>query len=121
MAFFIRWLATAVALWLAVQLIPGLSVEGTEWTAVAVTALILGLVNALIRPVVSLLSLPVTILTLGCFTFVINAAMLWLAVWLAGQLNPASPVTIDGWIAAIIGALFVSIVSAVLSSLLGGE
>ncbi len=87
----------------------------------AVMALILGLVNAMIRPGVSLLSLPVTILTLGCFAFVINAATLWLAAWLSSQINPASPFIIDGWIAAIIGALFVSSVSAVLTSLLGGE
>ena len=120
MAFIIRWLVTAVALALAVWLIPGLSVQGSDWTGVALTALILGFVNAIIRPVVLLLSLPVTILTLGCFTFVINAAMLWLAAWVSNQLNPASRLVIDGWIAAIVGAIFVSVVSAVLSSLVEG-
>jgi putative membrane protein len=116
MSFLIRWLVTAVALALAVWIIPGLSVEGADWTGVALTALILGLVNAIIRPVVQLVSLPVTILTLGCFTFVINAAMLWLAAWVSSQLNPTSRLVIDGWIAAVLGALFVSVVSAVLSS-----
>jgi putative membrane protein len=121
MTFLVRWLVTSIALALAVRVIPGLYVEGAGWTGVVLTALILGLVNALIRPVVTLLSLPVTILTLGCFTFVINAAMLWLAAWLSSQIESTSRVVIDGAIAAIIGALFVSIVSAILSSVLTGE
>ncbi len=119
MSFLIRWLVTAIALALAVRIIPGLSMEGTGWTGLALTALILGLVNALIRPVVTLLALPVTILTLGCFTFVINAAMFLLAAWLSAQIEPASQLVIDGWIAAILGALFVSIVSSFLSNALG--
>ncbi len=120
MGFILRWLVTTLALWLAVRFIPGLSVAGDQWTGLIVMALLLGLVNALIRPVVSLLSLPVTILTLGLFTFVINALMLFLASWLSQQLNPASPFLIDGWIAAVIGALVVTIVSGVLSSLVDG-
>lgn len=120
MGFILRWLVTTIALWLAVRFIPGLSVAGDQWIGLIVMALLLGLVNAFIRPIVSLLSLPVTILTLGLFTFVINAAMLFLASWLSQQLNPASPFLIDGWIAAIVGALVVTIVSAVLSSLVDG-
>jgi putative membrane protein len=119
MSFLIRWLVTAIALALAVRIIPGLSMEGTDWTGLALTALILGLINALIRPVVTLLTLPVTILTLGCFTFVVNAAMLFLAAWLSAQIEPASRLVVDGWIAAILGALFVSIVSSFLSNALG--
>jgi putative membrane protein len=119
-AFLLRWFVTAVALWLAVELIPGLSLEGPGWSGLVVMALILGLVNAFIRPVVSLIALPVTILTLGLFTFVINAAMLWLAAWISAQLTPDSRFVIDGAIAALVGALFVSVVSSVLSSIAKG-
>lgn len=121
MAFVIRWIVTAIALALAVRIIPGLSLTGEGWTGLVLVALILGLVNALIRPVVTLLTLPATILTLGCFTFVINAGMLWLAAALSAQVYPSERFVIDGWIAAIVGALFVSIVSSILSSALGGE
>jgi putative membrane protein len=119
-AFLLRWFVTAVALWLAVELIPGLSLEGPGWSGLVVMALILGLVNAFIRPVVSLIALPVTILTLGLFTFVINAAMLWLAAWISAQLTPDSRFVIDGAIAALVGALVVSVVSSVLSSIAKG-
>lgn len=120
MRFLLHWLVTTIALWLALRFVPGLSVAGDQWTGLIVMALLLGLVNAIIRPVVSLLSLPVTILSLGLFTFIINAAMLFLASWLTQQLNPASPFLIEGWIAAIVGAIVVTIVSAVLSVLVDG-
>lgn len=120
MAFLFRWLVTALALGLAVYFVPGLSMEGPGWTGLVVTALILGLVNAFIRPFVALLSLPLTILTLGLFTLVINAAMLLLASWLSGTIHAESRLVIDGWVAAILGALVVSIVSAVLSSVAEG-
>ncbi len=120
MGFLLRWLVTAIALALAVYFVPGLAIEGSDWTGLAVAALLLGLINAFIRPVVALLSLPLTILTLGLFTFVINAAMLWLASWLSGIVYPSSRFVIDGWLAAIIGALVVTIVSAVLSSVTEG-
>jgi putative membrane protein len=118
MKFLVSWLMTSIALALAVRFIPGLSIEGSDWTGLVLTALVLGFVNAIVRPLVTLVSLPVTILTLGFFLFVINAAMLWLAAWVSSQLNPASHLVIDGWIAAVVGALFISIVSSVLSSLL---
>jgi putative membrane protein len=121
MSFLIRWLVTAVALALAIRLIPGLVFPADDWGGLAILALVLGLVNAIIRPVVKLISLPLTILTLGLFTLVINAAMLMLAAWLSNQVNPDAPFVIDGWIAAILGGLFISIVSAVLSGMLGGE
>ena len=75
MRLIIRWLITAVALMIAVYLVPGIDIIGTEWAfAVAVMAVMLGLVNALIRPIMKLLSCGLIILTLGLFTLVINAA-----------------------------------------------
>jgi putative membrane protein len=66
--FLLRWLISAVALALAVRLVPGLSTEGTGWTTLVVMALVLGLVNALIRPIVKLVTLPLTVVTFGVFS-----------------------------------------------------
>ena len=118
MKFLARWLITAIALALAVRFIPGLSIEASGWTGLILTALVLGIINALIRPLVTLLTLPVTILTLGMFILVINAAMLWLTAWVSSWLFPESRFVIDGALAAVVGALFVSIVSTILSSAL---
>lgn len=72
----LRWFVSAAALVLVAYLVPGFHVSG--WYAAFIAALVLGLVNALIRPIILLLTLPVNILTLGLFTLVINALMLWL-------------------------------------------
>lgn len=110
----------AVALWIASWILPGMNIAagpgaGTNATLSTVLAylfigLIFGLVNALVKPIVKLLSLPVTILTLGLFTIVINAAMLWLTSWLSSY----TPVqfTIDEFFwTAILAALIISFVS----------
>ena len=111
----VRWVINAVALGVAAMLLPGIRVDG-GWQVLAVTALIFGLVNALIRPLVTLLTCPLIILTLGLFTLVVNAGMLLLASWLAGLLNIGFAV--DGFWPAFWGGLIISIVSAVLSMLL---
>ena len=111
----VRWVINAVALGVAAMLLPGIRVDG-GWQVLAVTALIFGLVNALIRPLVTLLTCPLIILTLGLFTLVVNAGMLLLASWLAGLLDIGFAV--DGFWPAFWGGLIISIVSAVLSMLL---
>ncbi len=83
MKLIMRWLITAVSLYVAVLIVPGISVDGTAWVAFTIMALVLGLVNALVRPVLKLLSCGVIILTLGLFVFVINAATFMLASWIA--------------------------------------
>jgi putative membrane protein len=118
MNFLLRWLINAVALFLAVRFVPGLSVEGTGWTVLVVMSVVLGLVNALIRPLVRLVTLPLTAVTFGLFSVVINAAMLWLASWISGRLFPDSRFVIDGLVPALVGAIVVSIVSTILSALL---
>jgi putative membrane protein len=118
MNFLLRWLINAIALALAVRFVPGLSLEGTGWTVLVLMAAVFGLVNALIRPLVRLVTLPLTVATFGLFSVVINAAMLWLAAWITERLFPDSRFVIDGLIPALVGAIVVSIVSAVLSSLL---
>ena len=109
--FLIRMLITAAGLWLSAVLVPGIRVDGISTLLVA--ALLLGLVNAFVRPVIVILTLPITILTLGLFLFVINAAMLGLvAALLAGF-------TIAGFFSALVGSLIISATSWVASSYIG--
>lgn len=104
----IRVVINAVALWIADALLPGLSVSDSTGELILV-AVVFGLVNAFIKPIVQILSCPLTILTLGLFTLVINALMLMLTGWLTGGVNTA------GFGNALLGALIISIVSTVLS------
>ena len=104
----VRLAITAVGLWIAARLVPGIQIDGDATLLLA--ALALGIVNAVVRPVVVLLTLPLTLLTLGLFLWVVNAAMLGLvAALLEG-------VRIDGFGSALLGALLVSITSWFASS-----
>jgi len=113
MKFLVRLLINAAALWVAVKIIPGITYSSDDWVPFFVVALIFGLVNAFIRPVVKLLSLPLIILTLGLFALVVNGLMLLLTSSLSGALGLHFHV--EGFWTAILGALVVSIVSALLS------
>jgi putative membrane protein len=114
----LRWLINAVALYVAAELVPGIHTDG-GWQVLAVMALIFGLVNALIRPILKLLTCPLIMLTLGLFTLVINALMLQLASWLGRQLGLGFYVA--GFWPAFWGALVISVVSFVLTMLIGDE
>ena len=103
----IRLLINAAALWVAAQLVDGIDLEGSIG-GILLVALVFGLVNAFLRPVLRLLSLPVMIVTLGLFALVINALLLWLTGALLEQLN------VDGFVPALLGSIVISIVSAVL-------
>jgi putative membrane protein len=110
----------AAALAAATWLIEGISVGGATRTDQAVTllvvAVIFGLVNSVVRPLVRTLALPLYLLTLGLITFVINALMLLLSAWLARQLG--FDFDVDGFWAAVVGALLISVVSFLLHALL---
>jgi putative membrane protein len=112
MRFLIRLLINAAALWVAVQLVPGIRFDG-HWSLLLAVALVFGVLNAVVRPVLKLLTLPLLILTLGLFTFVINALMLRLTSWVSGLLDLGFHV--EGFWAAFLGALVVSVVSLMLS------
>lgn len=86
MAFLITWLGTAAALWIAVWLIDGFDFSGALWQFLIVAA-ILGLANAIVKPILRLLSLPIVVLTLGLFLIVVNAIVLQLVVWLSGAMD----------------------------------
>jgi putative membrane protein len=115
MAFLIRWLVNAAALWVATQIVPGVSYSGGPIPLLAV-ALVFGVVNAVIRPVAKILTFPIIILTLGLFALVINGLMLMLTSALSSALGLGFHV--GGFWAAFWGALVVSVVSTILSLLI---
>lgn len=118
---FIRWIIIAVALVVAVWLIPGITISDTNgWVAVGITAAILGFLNAVIRPILAFFSCGCIVLTMGLFMLVINAAMLSLASWIATELLGIG-FYVDGFWAALFGSIVVSLVSFFLSIFLIDE
>jgi putative membrane protein len=111
----IRLGINAAALWLASSWVRGFEIDG--WPSLLAMAAIFAAVNALITPVAQLLGCPLTCLTLGIFALVINAAMLALAVWIANLFD--LDVEIDGFWAAVLAALLISVVSWLLSTFVG--
>jgi putative membrane protein len=123
MGLIIKLAVNAVALGVAALVVSGIRLgDGTATQKIItllVVAAIFGLVNAIIKPVVKLLSLPLFILTLGLITFVINAFMLLLTGWICDALDV--PFTVDGFLAALLGGLVISFVSFLLNVLLPDE
>lgn len=111
MRIIVKLLVNAAALWVAAALIDGIHLE-EGFLTILVVALVFGLVNTFLRPIVRLLSLPVLVVTLGLFSLVINTAMLGLTAWILDTLS------IDGFWSAFLGALVISIVSVVLGRVL---
>lgn len=119
--FAIQTVINGLALWIAAWAVPGITFGDNMGTAntvltVGIVALIFGVINALVRPIAALLSLPFIILTLGLFIFVLNAAMLQLTSWLAGVFDLAFHVDEFFW-DAIWGALIITFVSLLLGFL----
>ena len=112
MRFLLRLVVNGVALWVATKIVSGVTYDGSALAFLAV-ALVFGLLNALVRPVLTLLSCPLMILTLGLFTFVINAVILWLTSLLSASLGLGFHVS-SLW-AAFVGALVTTVVSVLLS------
>ena len=107
----VRFLVNVAALWVAQALVRGFDINSVS--ALVFGAVIFGLINAFIRPVVAMFSCAITCATLGLFTLIINAAMLGLTAWIAGKFDLAFDV--DGFIAAVLGALVIAVVSTLLS------
>lgn len=101
--FLLRLVISALGLWLASKIVPGISVD--SWGSLAAAALLLGIVNALVRPILFILTLPFTIITLGLFLLVINAAMLGLVAFFLHGFH------VDGFWAALFGSIVVSLTS----------
>jgi putative membrane protein len=115
MPFLIRLLVNAAALWVATQVVSGVTFDGGLLPMLGV-ALVFGVVNALLRPVAKILTFPIIIVTLGIFALVINGLMLWLTSSLSSALGLGFHVS--GFWAAFWGAIVVSLVSLVLSMLI---
>jgi putative membrane protein len=110
--FLLRWLINTAGLYAATEIVWGIRFTGVWWQLLAL-ALIFGLVNAFLRPILAFLTCPLIILTLGLFTIVINAAMLLLASWLGQWVGIAF--IVEGFWPALLGALIISVVSYVLA------
>ncbi len=109
-AFLLRWLFNGIAIYVTTRLVPGITVPDTA--GIIIAALVLGLVNATIRWVVLVLTLPLNIVTLGLFTLVVNALMLYVV-------QAFTSLRITSFGAAFIGALIIAIVSTILSHFFG--
>jgi putative membrane protein len=111
--FLIRWAVSALGLWVAQAIVPGMRIQGaaTLWIA----ALLLGFVNAVVRPLLVFFTLPITVLTLGLFLLVINAAMLGLVAAMLERF------TISGFWSALLGAIVVSLVSWLVTATIGSS
>lgn len=116
MKLLIRWGITIVAVAIAAWLIPGITVESNSSAILvfAAFAIILGLVNAIIRPILAFLSCGCIVVTLGLFMLVINAVSLWLASWISVNWFHVG-FRVEGWLPALFGSIVISLVSFALS------
>jgi putative membrane protein len=121
--FFLRWIINAVALYVAIVVvngtIGGISLQSHAWYAYLWMALIFGLVNALLRPLIALLTCPLIVLTLGLFTLIINTFLFYVVGWIGSFFGVGY--TVNSFLSALLGAIVVSLVSIVLSLLLRDE
>ncbi len=116
--FVLRWVINAAGLFAAVWIVPGIEYLG-EWTGILWLALIIGLLNALVRPLLKFLTCPLIILTLGLFTIVINTVMLLLTRAIGQSLGIG--LMVDGFWSAVLGSLVMSVVSIVMSVIFRDE
>ena len=120
MRLIIRWLIVAVSVFLTAWLLPGIRIEGNNaFFTIAVVAIILGFMNAVVRPILAFLSCGCIVATLGLFMLVVNALTLWLTAWVAQFFSIGFYV--DGFWPALLGSIIISIISFVLSLFLIDE
>jgi putative membrane protein len=112
----IRWAINAIALWAAVQIVPGLEHHAESGLSLLLIALLFGLVNALVRPIIVMLTCPLIVLTMGLFILIVNALMLSLTAWLSNIFNLG--LTVEGFWPTFWGALAISLVSGAINLLI---
>ena len=117
LSFFLTWIVAAVSLVITAYIVPGITVA--SFPAAMVAAVFIGLVNAVVRPIITLLTLPLSILTLGLFLFVVNAISLSLASWLAGAFSIGF--TVSGFWPALFGSIVLSFVSGVIGRFVNAD
>ncbi len=116
MAFILRLLVTAASLWVAVHFVPGITYTGS-WMGLLGVALVFGIINAIVRPILYFLTCPLIVLTLGLFVLLLNAAMLGLTSAVAQSVGLQFHVR--GFASALIGGIVIGVVSAVLNIFVG--
>jgi putative membrane protein len=109
--FIIKILVNAAALWVAARFVPGIDLTADIWQILLI-ALVFGIINTFLKPILKILSLPVIILTLGLFAIIVNVILLAITAGLMDGL------TIDGFLPALLGSIVISIVSAILSAII---
>lgn len=122
MQFILRTIAIFVAVGVAVWLVPGIEVAGTAdaWVSIGLVALVIALLNMTVKPILQVLGLPITIISLGIFYLVINTILLYLAAALSGALFDVVFV-IDSFGSGFVASIVISIVSGVMNSILGAN
>lgn len=117
-SFLVRVLTNGVAIWVAALLVPGIGLGDDDFAGQALTvllvAVVFGLVNAVLGPIVRIVTFPLFVLTLGLFTFIVNALLLWFTGWVSAEVG--LDFTVDGFVAALLGSLVVSLVSVGLNA-----
>lgn len=122
MSFLFRWLVSAIAVAAAVWLVPGIELIGGDsaWIGIVIFALILSLINISIKPILQILSLPITVFTLGIFYLIVNTVLLYLAAWLANGLFGIG-FWISGFGSAFLASIVISIVTAIVNSIVASD
>ncbi len=117
MRFLLNWIVTSIAIAIATFIVPGIEPFGTTeaWISFAGVGLFLGLVNSVVKPLITMISLPLTCLTLGVFQLVVNSFMLELASWLSVNLL-GTGIAIHGFFPAFMGAILISILCSILGT-----
>ncbi len=117
--FIIRWAINTLALYTAIIIVPGIHAESKGWFALLILGLIFGLLNAILRPILRLLTCPLILLSLGFFVLILNTILFILTGWLGSQFHIGF--TVHNFWAAFLGALVTSVVSFILSLILKDE
>lgn len=122
MSFLFRWLVSAIAVAAAVWLVPGIELIGGDsaWIGIVIFALILSLINISIKPILQVLSLPISVLTLGIFYLIVNTLMLYLAAWLANGLFGIG-FWISGFGSAFLASIVISLVTVIVNSIVASD
>lgn len=122
MGFLLKTVVNGIALWVAASVVNGISLgeddpdTSTRVLTILLVALVFGVINAVVKPIASFLAFPAIVLTLGLFTLIVNAAMLWLTSWISGPLGLDFHVDSFFW-AAVLGGIVITLVSMVLNVL----
>jgi putative membrane protein len=116
--FILRGLVAALGLWVAAQIVHGVHIQG--WKTLVIAGLLLGLANALVRPIVTFLTIPLTVVTLGLFLLVVNGLMILLVAWVLHRFHDHS-FQVDGLIPAVFTTIVIFFVSLAANMLIGGD